>query len=122
MKVFIFQDVKPGSNIPVIVYIFGGQFKLGYPLKQGPEYMLSRDIILVMVSYRIGVLGFLSAGDLTISGNMGLKDQNLAMKWTKKNIYMFGGDPNQITLHGHSTGAACVHLHTLSPLSKGNKR
>lgn len=81
--------------------------------------MLGRNIILVMVNYRVDVLGFLSTGDLVVPGNMGLKDQALAMKWTKNNIDKFGGDPNRITLQGHSSGAMCVHLHTFSPLSAG---
>ncbi len=81
---------------------------------------MSRNIILVVTNYRLGPLGFLSTGDDVISGNMGLKDQLLALKWTKKNIYAFGGDPDKITLHGHSSGAICVHLHMLSPSSKGN--
>ena len=113
------QYAKPGSNIPVLFYIFGGGFVWGSPSKFGPEFIMSRDIILVMVSYRLGALGFLSTGDAVIPGNMGMKDQTLAMKWTRNNIYDFGGDPSRITIHGHSSGAACVHLHTLSPLSKG---
>lgn len=104
----------------MIFYIFGGVFRYGDPLHEGPEFMLGRDIIYVMVSYRLGVLGLLSTGDNVIPGNMALKDQTLAMKWTKENIYDFGGDPNRITMHGHSSGAACVHLHTLSPLSHGS--
>ena len=80
---------------------------------------MSRDIVLVMVSYRLGVLGFLSTADTVVAGNMGLKDQTMAMRWTKENIYDFGGDPNRVTIHGHSAGSACVHLHTMSPLSKG---
>lgn len=83
--------------------------------------MMNKDIVIVIPNYRLGVLGFLSTGDEVIPGNMGLKDQVLALQWTKKNIYRFGGDPNRITLHGHSSGAACVHLHTLSPLSKGKR-
>ena len=111
--------MKPGTNLPVLLYIIGGKFKNEKPTDFGPEFIMSKDIILVMVSYRLGMLGFLSTGDTVISGNMGLKDQLMAMKWTKKNIYDFGGDLNRITLHGHSSGSLCVHLHTLSPLSQG---
>lgn len=82
---------------------------------------MGRDIIIVRASYRLGVLGFLSTGDATIPGNMGMKDLAMSLRWTKENIYDFGGDPHRITLHGHSTGAASVHLLTLSPLSKGNQ-
>lgn len=119
IPVFIPQGIQPGSNIPVLFYIFGGEFKYGGPSIEGPEFIMSKNIVLVMVSFRIGVLGFLSTGDSVVSGNMALKDQVLAMKWTRENIYDFGGDPWRITIHGHSSGAVCVHLHTLSPRSQG---
>lgn len=64
-------------------------------------------------------MGFLSTGDDTCPGNNGLKDQNLAIKWVKDNIDRFGGDKDQITLFGESAGGVSVHLHMLSPLSKG---
>jgi len=55
-----------------------------------------------------------------IRGNMGFKDQTMALTWIKKNIAKFGGDPDRVTIMGQSAGAASVHFHILSPLSKGN--
>lgn len=63
--------------------------------------------------------GFLSTGDESSPGNFGLKDQVLAMKWVKRNIKAFGGDPSSITLMGASAGAVSVHMHMLSPMSEG---
>lgn len=50
---------------------------------------------------------------------MGLKDQVLAFKWVQRNIVQFGGDPDRVTLVGHSAGAASVCFHLVSPGSRG---
>jgi len=54
--------------------------------------------ILVTVNYRLGALGFLSTNDDVIPGNLGLWDQNLALKWVQANIADFGGDPNKVNI------------------------
>lgn len=56
--------------------------------------MDTEDIIFVTMAYRLGPLGFLSTGDSNMSGNFGLKDQALAIKWVKDNIRAFGGELN----------------------------
>ena len=47
-------------------------------------------------------IGFFSTGDNAIPGNMGLKDQSMALKWVQDNIHFFGGDPNRVTIFGES--------------------
>lgn len=76
-------------------------------------------IVQVSFNYRLGPLGFLSLGTAEYSGNMGLKDQLAAIKWTNKNIENFGGDNKCITLFGESAGASSVHLHMMVPESQG---
>ena len=63
--------------------------------------------------------GFISTEDDVLPGNLGLKDQSLALQWVRDNIQQFGGDPHQVMLFGEGAGAASVHFHTLSPKSKG---
>jgi len=64
-------------------------------------------------------LGFLSTGDSKAPGNLGLKDQVLALRWVKRNIAAFGGDPDSVTISGYSVGGYSVLLHMVSPMSKG---
>jgi hypothetical protein len=63
--------------------------------------------------------GFLNTEDEQSYGNMGMKDQVMALEWVQKNIANFGGDPSRVTIFGTSAGAASVHYHILSPMSKG---
>jgi len=80
--------------------------------------LLAEDVIVVTVNYRLHVLGFLSLPSMGISGNAGLKDQQMALEWVYENISNFNGDPENICLFGESAGAASVHLHTLNPKSR----
>jgi len=65
--------------------------------------------------------GFLNTEDEVVPGNMGLKDQSMALHWVKENIAAFGGNPESITLTGTSAGGCSVHFHYLSPWSRGKK-
>lgn len=94
------------KKLPVFFFIYGGGFSEGTGDNDlhGPDFFMEQDVILVTFNYRLGVFGFMSLGDDVYSGNMGLKDQHLALKWTHDNIESFGGDKNQITIGGHSAG------------------
>lgn len=63
--------------------------------------------------------GFLNLNDKVVTGNQGLKDVIMGLRWVQKNISKFGGDPGNVTLFGESAGGAIVHCLTLSPLAKG---
>lgn len=111
-------DIK--GSYPVMFWIHGGGYTMGsgnqYP---GYVYAGMYDTVLVAINYRLGPFGFLYTGTTDAPGSQGLKDQNLALQWVKKNIDKFGGDPNSITIFGESAGAGSVSHHVLSPMSNG---
>nr|QEA03467.1 carboxylesterase [Plodia interpunctella] len=112
---------KSETLYPVMVFIHGGGFRdgSGSPFIYGAEYLVERGVVLVTFNYRLEILGFLCLGIKEAPGNVGLKDQVEALKWVKRNIRVFGGDPDNITIFGESAGAASVMYHMVSPLSKG---
>ena len=106
---------------PVMVWIHGGGFQLGASTTDfyGPDFLIDEDVVIVSINYRLGVLGFLSTGDDVIPGNMGMWDQVLALKWVRKNIKAFGGDPDNVTIFGESAGGMSVSHLVLSPAASG---
>ena len=118
---------KPGSRLPVIVYIYGGAFYVGsasMPLYGGGE-ISKKGVIYVAVNYRVGVFGFTAHPESTkesghnASGNWGLLDQIAALEWVKRNIAAFGGDPSNVTLVGQSAGSMSISILQASPLARG---
>nr|CAI5853293.1 unnamed protein product [Callosobruchus analis] len=107
--------------LPVMVFIHWGGFFCGYSDSNylGPQYFMDRGVIIVTFNYRLGVLGFLCTNDDASPGNYGLKDQVMALQWVQDNIENFGGNKDKVTIFGQSAGAASVHYHMLSPLSRG---
>lgn len=117
------RNVKPDKPAPVMVWIYGGGFQIGEATRDlyGPDYLMSKDVVYVSLTYRLGPFGFLSLKDpkINIPGNAGLKDQILGLRWVKENIAQFGGDPNNITLFGESAGGASTHFLMISNQTKG---
>ena len=112
---------------PVVLWIYGGGFVsggTGVPVYDG-EAMAQKGIIFVSANYRVGIFGFFALPELTkesahhTSGNYGLLDQVAALKWIRKNIAAFGGDPDNITIAGQSAGSMSVNCLVASPLCKG---
>jgi carboxylesterase type B len=71
------------------------------------------------VNYRLGALGLLNLNTGEAGGNQALKDQLAALQWVHANIALFGGDSERVTLAGSGDGAACAHMHQLSPHGRG---
>ncbi|XP_075213387.1 juvenile hormone esterase-like isoform X4 [Lycorma delicatula] len=107
------------KKYPVLFYIHGGGFTNGGATFFGPEFLLDKDVILVSINYRLDAFGFASTEDAEMPGNYGLKDQVLALQWVHNNIASYGGNPNSVTIAGHSAGGGSVHYQMISPLSKG---
>ncbi|XP_018562621.1 venom carboxylesterase-6-like [Anoplophora glabripennis] len=112
------NSVKNPKSLDVIVVIHGGAFMAGSG-HTALNTFLDKEVVLVSINYRVGILGFLSTEDNVIPGNNGMKDQVLALKWVRDNIASFGGNPHSVTIVGVSAGSASVHLHYFSLLSKG---
>ena len=119
---------KPAGDVhdlPVLVYIHGGSLQTGqswYSDYNGTTFA-KEGIVVVNLSYRLGVFGFLADSELLESegttGNYGLLDQIQALEWVQKNIEAVGGDPSNVTIAGESAGAVCIDALCVSPLAKG---
>ncbi|XP_065202716.1 esterase E4-like isoform X2 [Planococcus citri] len=114
---------KKGDPLkPVIVNIHPGAFVYGSPDPNqygNPAFIMNRDVVYVGIAYRLHILGFLNLRMKECSGNQGIKDIILGLEWIKSNIHFFGGDPDNITLLGSSSGGIVIQMLMVSPRSQG---
>jgi len=124
------QDSVPvgASRRPVMLWIHGGGNSIGSgELYDAARLAAESDVVVVVVQYRLGVLGWLShpalrqsAGDAAdASGNFGTLDTIRALEWVQENVAVFGGDPSNVTVFGESAGGINVFALLLSPRAKG---
>src|ERR1700720_803623 len=112
---------------PVMVWIHGGGNNGGWGTQgtDNGESLARQGVVLVMIEYRVGALGFIADSALTAesphhsSGNYGLLDQIAALRWVQRNIAAFGGDPTRVTAFGQSSGAMDITCLMTSPLARG---
>ena len=116
---------EPGK-LPVYVWYFGGGLQVGNTAEMefDGERIARRGVVVVTVSYRLNAFGFLAHPDLTREApeapcNFGLLDQQFATQWVKRNIAAFGGDPENITIGGQSSGGMSVCLQLANPANRG---
>jgi len=127
INVFAPYGATGASNLPVVVWIFGGGFEIGGTANYDGAVIVDRSIemrepvIFVSMNYRVSAFGFLPGKEVKDAkiGNLGLQDQRLALKWVQKYISTFGGDPSKVTIWGESAGAISVALHML--VNEGNQ-
>jgi para-nitrobenzyl esterase len=134
LNVFRPTGATNGSNIPVIIWIYGGGFAMGDSLHiaagigrmYDPTNIIEKHgHVFVSMNYRLNGFGFMALPELAAenptgtTGNYGLQDQRAAMQWVQRNIRNFGGDPSKVTIQGESAGGMSVMFHLVSPASQG---
>ncbi|CAJ1505028.1 carboxylesterase family protein [[Mycobacterium] burgundiense] len=112
------------ASLPVMVWIPGGAFVYGagqLQLYNGSRLAANGDVVVVNLTYRIGVFGGFELGSLGegFDDNLCLRDQIAALRWVQENIAGFGGDPDQVTVFGESAGATSVLALLASPAAAG---
>ena len=121
------QAVRPRRGWPVLVWLHGGGLVAG----EGASYdggafargTVPGPVVVVTVNYRLGLFGFLAHPALDGEGhafaNYGLMDQALALRWVRRNIAAFGGDPGRVTIAGQSSGGSSVAALMIARGTKG---
>ncbi|KAJ2943844.1 hypothetical protein O0L34_g8171 [Tuta absoluta] len=108
------------KNLPVVVVVHGGAYLIGYGNMVNPKHMVqTKKVIYVDFNYRLGIHGFLCLGTPDAPGNAGMKDMVALLRWVKKNIASFGGNPDDVTIDGYSAGSSAVDLLLLSKATTG---
>lgn len=109
-----------GQKLPVMAYLHGGAYVSGGADLDcyQPTGLVERGVVGVNISYRLGVFGFQPIPDIA-PANLGLLDQVEALRWIKKNIAAFGGDPDNVTLFGQSAGAGSIYCLMLAEGTDG---
>jgi para-nitrobenzyl esterase len=111
--------------LPVMVWIHGGALVVGESDDYNASKLVEQGVIVVTINYRLGALGFLADPALTaespdhISGNYGIEDQQEALRWVRRNIIGFGGDPGRVTIFGESAGGLSTFTNLVSPTAAG---
>lgn len=132
LNIYVGQNTTYSADfpgVPVVIFFHGGSYVEGASKFYSGADLVSYwggDIIVVTADYRLNVFGFLGSEELRSrdseagsTGNYGIQDQRMAMKWVRDNIAAFGGDPAHVTIHGESAGAGSLSNHLTRPASWG---
>ena len=129
LKLNVFTPQKPGKDLPVMVWIHGGGLLVdgARDAQFTPINLVKNGVIVVTFDYRLGSLGFFASKELIAEakakgepvGNYGTMDQIAVLKWVKRNIAAFGGNPNNVTIFGESAGGRSVTWLMVSDAARG---
>jgi para-nitrobenzyl esterase len=125
VNVFTPARRAPGAKLPVMVWIYGGAFIGGSANNYDGTKFAQDGVVLVTFNYRLGRLGFFAHPALANTNpegalsDYGFADQIAALKWVRRNIAAFGGDPGKVTIFGESAGAISVNYLLVSPKARG---
>ncbi|KAL0578082.1 hypothetical protein V5O48_003900 [Marasmius crinis-equi] len=120
INIYVPSCAKKGDNLPVLFYIHGGGYVNGNPRNWPFDHWVhqSPNVVIVSVYYRLDAFGFLATPEFIDSGNgdlnAGFLDQIEALKWVKRNVASFGGDPTRVTINGESAGGGSVQHHLVA--------
>ncbi len=112
---------QPETGRPVMVWLHGGGFAYGsgaWPIYDGTN-LATQDVVVVTLNHRLNVFGYADIDGVRGSGNAGMLDIVAALEWVRDNIYLFGGDPCNVTIFGESGGGAKVSYLLAMPKAQG---
>lgn len=108
------------TGLPVLLWIHGGGYRYGSAAQYGAEPLVQNKVIFVPIQYRLGTLGILGDGTKEFGGNVAMFDMHAALQWVKEYISYFGGDPRQINVMGHGSGASSAMHLSSSPMGRSS--
>lgn len=121
-------DPLPAAPLPVLFFVHGGgnvQGEGSLPVYDGRTFASRGRGVVVTVNYRLGAFGWLAQPFLGaenrrgVSGNFGAFDLLAALRWVRRNVAAFGGDPGRVLVFGESAGGVNTCTLVASPLSAG---
>lgn len=122
----VWTPAADGKKRPVVFYNHGGGFSTGschHKPQDGGQLAANHDVVVVASNHRLGILGYLYLGEISEeyagSANAGMLDIVEALKWVKRNIAAFGGDPDSVMVFGESGGGAKTSALMAMPSARG---
>ncbi|MFT7287422.1 MAG: para-nitrobenzyl esterase [Halieaceae bacterium] len=128
LNVFAPRGATADAGLPVMVFVHGGGNTMGSAIPyDGSAFVQEQGVLMVTLNYRLGPLGWFSHSALRgtaetsedASGNFGLLDIVQALRWVQRNIAIFGGDPQRVTVFGESAGGRNIYSLLAAPLAGG---